>query len=238
MTMLIKPRGTEAPAKPKSVFDAANDWEASRIQSIELSERRAWKVAIGAVIVAVLSWLAIVLLLPLKETVPYIYRTDTKTGVPDLITAMTDKAITGDEVMDKYWLAQYVRARETYDWYTLQGDYDMVGLLSSAPVGAAYAQLFDGKDALDKKYGKSVRATVQIVSVVPDVRNHTGTVRFIKTTKRIDQEGPETVSRWVATIAYEYRSTARIKESARLVNPFGFQVLSYRVDPELVGGAQ
>jgi len=230
--------GKDDGGRKKNVFEAANDWEASRIQAIEASERRAWKVAIGAVIVAVLAWLVVVMLLPLKETIPYIYRTDTKTGVPDLITAMTDKQVTGDEVMDKYWLAQYVRARETYDWYTLQNDYDTVGLLSSAPVGAAYSQLFEGKDALDKKYGKSVRATTQIVSVVPDVSNRTAAVRFTKTTKRIEQEGPETTTRWVATIAYEYRSTARIKESARLVNPFGFQVLSYRVDPELGGGAQ
>lgn len=235
--MFTKKREATTPAGEKSVFDAANDWEASRIQAIERSERRAWYVALGAVAMAVLLCVAIMLMMPLKETVPYIYRTDTKTGVPDLVTAMTDKTVTGDEVMDKYWLAQYVRARETYDWYTLQNDYDMVGLLSSQPVGAAYAQLFDGKEALDKQYGKSVRATVKIVSVVPDVAHHTGTVRFIKSTKRIDQEGPETVTRWVATIAYEYRSTARIKESARLVNPFGFQVLSYRVDPEM-GGAQ
>lgn len=237
MNMLDKAIGGKGKPK-KDLFEAANDWEASRIETIEASERRAWKVAMAAIIHGILAWIVVATLFPLKETIPYLYRSDTKTGVPDLITVMTDKQVSGDEVMDKYWLAQYVRARETYDWYTLQHDYDTVGLLSSPPVGAAYAQLFEGKDALDKKYGQSVRATVQIVSVVPDANTRTATVRFIKTTKRVDQEGPETVTRWVATIAYEYRSTARIKESARLVNPFGFQVLSYRVDPELVGGAQ
>ena len=167
-----------------------------------------------------------------------VIRVDNTTGVPDIVTAITDKAVTGDEVMDKYWLAQYVRARETYDWYTLQRDYNTVGLLSSANVGQGYAQLFEGKDALDKTYGKTVRATVEILSVVPTGKN-TGTVRFIKTTKRVDQEGaPGTVTKWVATVAYEYRSTALIKESARLVNPFGFQVLTYRVDPEMVGSVQ
>ena len=43
---------------------------------------------------------------------------------------------------------------------------------------------------------------------------------------------------WVATIAFEYRNPSVIKESQRLVNPFGFQVLSYRVDPEMIGGKQ
>ena len=90
----------------------------------------------------------------------------------------------------------------------------------------------------DPTYGKTVRATVEILSLVPAGKN-IGTVRFSKTTKRVDQENaPGTVTKWVATVAYEYHSTSLIKESARLVNPFGFQVLSYRVDPEMVGSFQ
>lgn len=236
--MFGKKPGVETPTDEKPVFEQAINWESSRVLSVEKSERRAWRVAFTSVGIAVLAIAAIAMMMPLKESVPYVIRVDNTTGVPDIVTAITDKAVTGDDVMDKYWLAQYVRARETYDWYTLQRDYDTVGLLSSANVGQVYAQLFEGKDALDKTYGKTVRATVEILSVVPTSKN-TGTVRFIKTTKRVDQEGsPGTVTKWVATVAYEYHSTALIKESARLVNPFGFQVLTYRVDPEMAGSVQ
>ncbi|OAI08075.1 virB8 family protein [Methylomonas methanica] len=222
---------------PKDLHDDAMDWEASKTLAREKSERRAWSVAILAGIMTVLSWLAIVIMMPLKESVPYVIRVDNATGVPDIVTAMDDKKVTGDEVMDKYWLAQYVLARETYDWHTLQQDYDKVGLLSSPNVGKAYAELFDGKDALDKRYGENIRATVKVISVVPSGAE-TGTVRFIKTTKRVDEEGPGASTSWVATIAFEYRNPSIIKESQRLVNPFGFQVLSYRVDPEMIGGKQ
>lgn len=232
-----KPR-VENPTVEKTDFDPAINWESSRILSVEKSERRAWKVAFSAVGVAVLAIGAIAMMMPLKESVPYVIRVDNSTGIPDIVTTITDKAVTGDEVMDKYWLAKYVRARETYDWYTLQNDYNTVGMLSSRNVGAGYAQLFEGANALDKQYGKNVQATIDVVSVVPTGKN-TGTVRFIKTTKRTDQQGaPGNVTKWVATISYEYRATARLKESARLVNPFGFQVLSYRVDPEMIGGVQ
>jgi type IV secretion system protein VirB8 len=78
---------------------------------------------------------------------------------------------------------------------------------------------------------------VKIISVVPSGAE-TGTVRFIKTTKRVDEEGAGASMSWVATIAFEYRNPSVIKESQRLVNPFGFQVLSYRVDPEMIGGKQ
>ena len=220
-------------SKGEKLHEAALNWEASRVLLVEKSERRAWTIATFAVVCAVLLVVAIALMLPLKENTPYVIRVDNTTGVPDIVTAMDTKGVRFDEVMDKYWLAQYVRAHETYDWYTLQKDYDTVGLLSSARVGQEYAALFEGKDALDKKYGSSVRVTVEIVSVVPNGKG-IGTVRFIKTTKRVDDpNSPGSVTKWVATVAYEYRNPSLMRESARLVNPFGFQVLSYRVDPEM-----
>lgn len=223
------------PEKDKGEYlhDAALNWESSRVLMIEKSERRAWTIAMFAVGSAIALVISIALMLPLKESTPYVIRVDDATGIPDIITAMDTKGVQFDEVMDKYWLAQYVRAHETYDWYTLQKDYDTVGLLSSARVGQEYAALFDGKDALDKRYSNSVRVTVEIVSVVPNGKG-IGTVRFTKNTKRADDpKSPGTITKWVATVAYEYRNPSMIRESARLVNPFGFQVLSYRVDPEM-----
>ncbi|MDP4573446.1 type IV secretion system protein [Pseudomonas sp. LPH60] len=245
--MLSKDKGQHAPnhldAKApsffggitKSVIETANDWEASRIESIEKSERRAWMVAAGFGACLILSVVALALLTPLKENTPYVLRVDNTTGIADIVTAMDEKDVGYNEVMDKFWMAQYVRARETYDWYSIQNDYNMVGLLSSQSVGAEYAALFEGKDALDKKYGSSVRATIKIISVTPNGRG-TGTVRFIKTTKRVDDSGPGTSIKYIATVSYEYRNPSRLYESQRLINPFGWQARTYRVDPELPGG--
>jgi type IV secretory pathway component VirB8 len=134
----------------RTPFDAALNWESTRINLVEKSEQRAWRVVTVLAICIVLLAVAIALMLPLKENTPYVIRVDNTTGVPDIVTAMDTKGVSFDEVMDKYWLAQYVRAHETYDWYTLQKDYDTVGLLSTARVGQEYAALFDGKGALDK----------------------------------------------------------------------------------------
>jgi len=224
-----------APVPETAVFHEALDWEAARALDLERAARRAWGVAGTAVFLTLLSWAALVLLLPLKQTVPFVIRVDRATGIPDIITTVQDQRIDYDDAIDKYWLVQYVRARETYDWYTLQKDYDTVGLLSAPAVGAEYAKRFEGAEALDRKWGNSIRATVEIVSVVPTVKG-TATVRFRKTTKRVADPGPGEVASWVATLAYAYRNPSKIKESQRLVNPFGFQVLSYRVDPELLGG--
>lgn len=217
----------------KSVFDEAADWENARVHQIEKSERRAWFVAGSATLLAVCLGAGIALMMPLKTNTPYVIRVDSATGVPDIVTAMTDKPTHYDTVMDKYWLAHYVLDREGYDWYTLQKRYDEVGLLSSGPVGRAYAQLFQGPNALDHMYGKNVQVRVKVISVVPDQKG-IGTVRFMKITKNInDPNTKPKITKWVATIGYRYVNPSIMKESQRLVNPFGFQVMSYRVDPEM-----
>jgi len=221
----------------KNEFDFANNWETSRVLTIEKSERRAWMIAISAITMVLVLVFAIAMMLPLKETIPYVVRVDNTTGIPDIMTALTDQNVTGDVVMDKYWLAKFVRARESYDWFTLQNDYNLVGLLSSPNVGREYAAIFEGKNSLEKIYGKGVVVKVDIISVIPaSASSHVATVRYIKTVKRVDSlHKPGNISKWVATLAYEYQDAALIKESVRLVNPFGFQVLSWRVDPEMSG---
>ena len=215
------------------IFTEVSNWDKSRSMQAERSERRAWYVAGAFGAAFLLSCGVIAMMLPLKETTPYVVRVDDATGVPTIVTAMQDQIVTGDDVMTKYWLAKYIRHREAYDWYTLQNDYDTTGMLSSGSVGADYSAQFEGENALTDKYGDRVQVTVKVVSVVP-TGDTTGTVRFIKTTKSLSTNTVTNTSQWVATIGFEFRNTERVTESVRLINPFGFRVTSYRVDPELV----
>jgi type IV secretory pathway component VirB8 len=232
LTVISGPREEGGEAELEPYHGQALSWETSRVEQLERSERRAWGVAGASVVVVLLSWLAIVFMLPLKEAVPYVIRVDNATGVPDIVTTLKEKSVSGDEVMDKYWVARYVRARETYDWVSLQEEYESVNLLSAPPVAAEYNKLFEGAEALDKKLGSAVRVTTSILSIV--LSGHgVATVRFVKHT-RLLAEGREDLSQWVATIGYEYKTTSKIRESLRLTNPFGFQALTYRVDPEEV----
>ncbi len=224
--------GAEKSSGEKDYFAQSNDWEASRIHAVERSERRAWFVAGTAVVAVIALGVAIAAMMPLKEKVPYLVRENAHTGAPDVLTALDESGVGYDEVRDKYWLAQYVIARETYDWYTLQKDYDTVGLLSSSNVAKAYGVLFEGDNALDKKFGSQVRVTVKVVSVVPN-GSGIGTVRFSKTSKRVDDAGQGQTTYWIATLGYEYRNPSVMRESDRLINPFAFSVTSYRADPEM-----
>lgn len=214
---------------------AANEWDSSLADERDRSSRRAWRVAGVAAAIAALEAVAIVSMMPLKDIVYREVRIDSDTGMPDVVTVLAEQSVTRDEVTATYMLAQYVMARETYDWYTLQDDYDKVGLFSTRSVADEYKALFEGDDALDKRYGSKTRATIEIVSVVP-TSDDTGTVRFTKTTERVGAPGQGTVTRWVATVGFTYLDVSRMKASLRLINPYGFQVRSWRVDPEMPGG--
>ena len=55
-------------------------------------------------------------------------------------------------------------------------------------------------------------------------------VRFRRTVRQVQQV---TESDWIATIAFAY-TRAPMSEADRLRNPLGFQVTSYRADPEVI----
>jgi type IV secretion system protein VirB8 len=219
-------------------YGRAIGWEDSIASLQALSEKRAWRIVGILAVCVVAEAAAIAMMMPLKENTPYVWMVDRETGRPDLMTAVDTQKISFSDANDKYWLSQYVQARETYDWYTIQKDYDTVGLLSSTEVGAAYAKLFEGDNAIDKRNGSAIRETVKILSVVPNGKN-IGTVRFLKTSQRVADAGSQGTSQvWVATIGYEFKPGTYGRESTKLINPFGFRVTSYRADPELPGGAQ
>ncbi len=73
---------------------------------------------------------------------------------------------------------------------------------------------------------------IEVRSITP--AKSTAVVRFVRTRRSAD--GSEDVEEsLVATIGFEY-VPAPMREEDRMVNPLGFKVTSYRVDPENVGG--
>jgi len=216
-------------------FGEALSWETSQVLEAYRSKRRAWFAASGLGLLLGLSVVSNVVMMPLKTVEPFVVRVDETTGVVDIAARVEDMTISGEDVMTKYWLSKYVIHRETYNYQLLQTDYDTVGLMSSESVGSEYGAQFIGDDALDKRYADRIVADVKILSVVP-TSERTGTIRFTKTTGlRKDTTRKPEVTHWIATVAFEYRNASRMTEEVQLVNPVGFQVVSYRVDPESAG---
>ena len=217
----------------QSYFDDAQTWDRDLYRELSRSRRRAWIVAGGSSSIAGLSLLALVLLLPLKETVPFVITKDRETGYVEVARVATGTSLTQDEALSEFNLVRYVSARETYSPDDLQANYELVYASSAASVWGEYGPLFErGRPGnLLDRYGRMTRVSVAIKNVSflePD----RAFVRFSTTSRTGSQESTQ---HFAATVRFRYTRPARDLEG-RERNPLGFEVVSYRKDQEVVDG--
>lgn len=212
----------------------ALSYEASLRYMVENSNKKAWMFASVSIVIAIISVIAVCLLTPLKTVEPYVIKIDSSTGMSEVLSILNEETFTSDEVLDKFFINEYVKSRESYYYNILEKDYLKTQLYSSNEVKKEYLKLFEGKDSLVEKLKNSYQIKVEIKSIV--LGNSAGvklaTVRF-KTIKTQLNSGTQEVSNKIATITYEYFLNAINNEATRLENPLGFQVLNYRLDYEI-----
>ena len=196
------------------------------------SRRAAWRVAAVSWALLALSLLGFALLLPLKRVEPFVVRVDNATGAVDIVTVLKTTPESYGEAVDKYWLNRYVLARESYDHETVQATYDATVLLSMPAVQREFQAIYDGQEARDRVLGNRIRLVVRVRSITP--AKDTAMVRFVRSRRATDGSS-EIEESLVASIGFRYVA-APMREEDRLVNPLGFQVTSYRVDPETLSG--
>lgn len=208
--------------------------ERDYLEELVRSRRAAWRVAAGAAVLTAAALAAVVALVPLKRVEAFVLRVDNATGAVDVVTTLRDGQASYGEAVDRYFLNKYVLAREAYEYETLQTAYDTTALLSGADVQREYAALFDGPKARDKVLANRVRIVARVRSIAPGTTRNTALVRFA--TRAVHGDGTsEPEESLVATVGFRYVA-GPMREQDRLVNPLGFQVTSYRVDPEIVSG--
>lgn len=217
----------------KNDFNTALDYEASFRYLIEQSNKRAWLISFVAIFIASLSLIAVVLLTPLKTIEPYVIRVDNTTGMVDILTLLDEKEITQNEALDKYFISQYIKAREGYYYELLNQDYLLTQLMSSENVANEYRALYEGDNARDQVLKNSNEVSMQILSVVLGESNgvKTSTIRANITTKNLSSRGTSQATK-VITLSYDY-TLGKASEENRLLNPLGFKVLTYRIDNEV-----
>lgn len=196
-----------------------------------VNSRKTWQaVALFSLIVAVVAVLYHQFN-PVTEKEPYVLRVDNATGAVDAVSTIKEEEKTYGEVVDTYFIANFVKSYESYNNYSIQDDYDKTILMSADDVAKRYMAIYDstgGKIGRDAQLGTQGTREVNIISVVPNIDKGVATIRF--ETQETSNQGALNES-WVATLTYEYVA-ASIDSDIRLVNPLGFVVTSYRVDKE------
>lgn len=228
-------------------FKEARSWDAETSVAIKKSEQRAWRCCALLTLIAIMQGIGLLCLLPLKTIEPFVIRVDNNTGLVDVVSTLASQGqikLKAQEVMDKYWLTQYLQHRESYQWDTRSYDRNLIGIMSSEPVQQEYAAATDPKtnsQAPIKLYQQSaqVRVNIQAISFIASNKvngeqHKTALVRYSKQELQQGEQHPTT--HWVATITFTYRNSP-MKLADRRLNPLGFQVLNYRND-QAIGGEE
>lgn len=212
-------------------YREAGSWATDQIEALRSSRRIAWFIAAAAVVVAMAEAAALVILMPLKTTVPYTLMVDRTTGFVQALQPLDPARITPDRALVQSMLVQYVIARESFDVAVLQSNYQKVGLWSAEQARSDYLNLMQASNLESplSLYPRSAIVEVRVKSVSP-LDPQSAMVRF--ETVRRDQGGPPQAAQpWVAIVRYRFSGEPMSAED-RFLNPLGFQVIDYRRDPE------
>lgn len=217
----------------KRYFAEARRWDQDRLTAALRSRRTAWIVAGAASTLAVAATAAVALLAPLKTVEPFVVRVSEDTGAVEVMRGLSSDPgpVRYEEAVTKYFLAQYVRNREGYLDPAAEDAFRLVSLLSAPGEQRRWADLYRGSnpESPQNLYGPDGEAIVAI-RAIGFIGDDVANVRFRRTVRQAQQS---VVTDWIATIAFTY-TRAPMAESDRLRNPLGFQVTSYRADPEVV----
>lgn len=211
-------------------------WHRDLYQSVVVSRNRWFLAGLIGIALAGLQALALVFITPLKTVEPYVIQVDNKSGMTTVLKPLREGQegnLTQDEAVTKSFIVKYIVARETYDPQDLNRNYDLVRLMS----GSEEAKRFDDSvsnmnpNSPVERYKTTTTRTVRISSVsFLDKNKKTVQIRFTTTE---NQRNESREDYWVAILTYRYVNSP-MDEADRFNNPLGFQVMSYRLDQELI----
>jgi type IV secretion system protein VirB8 len=214
----------------------AQSFDDDRVQRYRRSEKRAWRVAAGAVLVGVLGVASAAALAPLKTVLPpVVVQVDRSTGAVDVLTTLNgQKQVPVEDAERKYWLGRYVDYRERFIWGDREANFHAVSIMSDKLEQQRYSDWFgaNNPNSPQRVYTDQSFVEIHILSVaLGNTPGASANVRFerIVHDRTGNKKPPE---RLIATVSYNF-SDGPLKEADRFINPRGFQATAYRVDPEV-----
>jgi type IV secretion system protein VirB8 len=189
-------------------------------------------------LLAFMSIGAVLGLTPLKSVETYLVRVDNNSGYTDVVRPVS-QAKTPEQIDDEYWLATYVRFRESYNFSSNDAQFAMVELMSYGDTFTDYRnfQLSSKGYLAVLSNNRQIRTDINNINFLPAGKaGKTAQVRVTKTV--LDRNGvPDPAlkpSVWLVTVTFNYKNPPK-KAGEQWLNPRGFGVQSY-IPTQEIGG--
>ena len=210
-------------------FSDGETWDQEIFANITLSKSRAWLLSFFCMGITTLALLTLVFLLPLKTFAPYVITVDKSTGYVEVTKGLYDGNLTPDDAVTESNLVRYVSTRESYNPSILRENYTFVTLMSAGAALTEFQRLWDGKNPDNPSVRLGAQAAIEIkIKSVSFLNERTASVRFQREFRTNDQVK---TSDWNAVMNFQYVNKP-MKMEDRFQNPLGFQITSYRINPE------
>ncbi len=208
----------------------AATWERETYLSLRRSTRRAWACAGASFILNFLTLFALILVLPLKEFAPYVVTVDKSTGWLEVTQGLQQGNLTQTEAVTIAQIVRCVVARESFDATDYPTLFNHVGLCMTGRALDAYHRDHDqsNEDSPPVLYGYDGIIRVEIGSV----NLLTDTTAIVSFRTVLEYQKREVVNHWRAALTFGY-TNKQFSMRDRFINPLGFQISSYRRDPDL-----
>lgn len=229
--MNIKEKDKVRPSQEDDFYLQAENWNEEKYRLAKKSSER-WRIlSFIFATITILSVIGLVSLIPLKKAVPYVIKVDQSTGIVEIIEPLEQGEVPQDEALTKYFIVKYLNAREQYDFQRAEKDYVVVSKMSSSRVFQQYASEFNptNENSPLNIYADNATVTIHIRDVI-FLDSDTAIIHIKRSVNKFDEKKE---SYWVISLSFQYVLNPK-SESDRFINPLGFQVTSYRIDPEVI----
>ncbi len=208
-------------------YKQSSEWAYDLYQSQKLWLRRTLFALMVMSVLLLLSLLSHLLLLPLKEKVPYLYAFDHASGEITKIGKLDRSKFSADWTMTRYLLIHYVINRESFDNDNINVPYQLVWSQSDDHVKKQYEEEVSSSNAQSpyQIYGKDKYITVRVIAV-NRLNDDTADIKLEKNLHDRASESVQSTEK-EAIIKWKY-AAADTTQKMLDRDPLGFKVTYYK----------
>ena len=230
-------------ANSEKVVTNISNWYSDRYNSIVIQRNLLLILLIASAVLVIVSTFIVGSISSTFKIQPFVIEVEDKTGLTNVVNPLASRELTGNEVLNKYFLMKYIKAREGYNFQTWKYNYlTVVRLMSDPGLYSGFRRFINNSaDSPLALYGNQMSTYVVFRSIqfFPATANEQGVpndqqavVRFtIFPENGTLKGGTGNRIHKILTLTYKYQQT-EMNDEDRSENPLGFYITSYRADVE------
>ena len=219
-----KDTAAPATAAEKKTKLKIKSWYSNRYQMVVVQRNILLLFTIVSMVSVAVAVIFVKNIMSSKSLEPYVIEVEQKTGVPTVVEQLTSQQFTGDQMVRKYFINQFIHAASAYDAKTYKTDAERIRLFSVPSVYSEFRQRINAKEL-----GTSTSIEVRIKSVQFPEPN----VAQIRLARQTRADGYDPIMKDEIITMNFYFANLDLNLEERLINPLGFQVSRYLIAEEI-----